>query len=132
MVAILQADGLDSPVKQAAGQTLMNVMEARPKLVAKKQLITPVLSALAGIIAKADTSAAGSIFSFAETEGRLDHEDDDDDEDYTPEMDIQRMAQTCIDTMAIHIPQKHFVGPALAICSQVRKGIVEESSSRLR
>lgn len=107
-------------MKQAAGQTLMNVMEARPKLVAKKGLITPVLAALAGIIAKADTSAAGSIFSFAENDGRLDRDgDDDDDEDYTPEMDIQRMAQTCIDTMAINVPQKHFVGPALTICSQV-------------
>jgi hypothetical protein len=88
-------------------------------LVAKKQLVVRILSTLAEIIAKSDIKAAGSLFSYADNHGRLDteQEDDDDDEDYAA--DFQKMAQSCLDVMAISIQSKYFVEPALNLCAQV-------------
>ena len=33
-------------------------------------------------------------------------------------MDLQRMVQMTIDSLAINVPSKHFVGPALALIGQ--------------
>jgi len=51
--------------------------------------------------------------------GVLDDEEEDDG-DYSPELDVQRLAQTIIDTMAMAIPSKHFAEPALSLIGQVR------------
>ena len=116
-LGILQSKDYEPGVQQAAGQTLINIIEFRPKLLAKKNLVAPVLATLMGMIAQQDSSAAGSLFSFSAREGVLGGEDDEDDED-EPEMDVQRLAQTTIDCMAINVPSKYFVEPALALCAQ--------------
>lgn len=103
-------------MKQSAGQTLLYIIEYRPKFFANNQLVSPTLAALMEMIAKEDASAAGSLFSIQHPEGVLG--DDNDDEDYSPEVDVQRLAQTIIDCMAVNIPSKHFVDPALVLCGQ--------------
>jgi hypothetical protein len=115
-MGIVQNKDYDVAVKQSAGQTLMNIIESRPKLVAKKNLVGPTLALLMEMIAKEDASAAGSLFSFSNPDGILD--DEDEDEDFSPDMDVQKLAQTIIDCMAIHIPSKYFVEPALTLCGQ--------------
>ena len=108
-----QNENVEIHVKVAASQALCEVMQYRPKLVAKKQLVAPTLQALANIIAQGD-SAAGSLFSLNE-DGKLKDEDDDDDEE---DENLQQVAQSCVDTMALHIPSKYFVEPALQVSSQ--------------
>jgi hypothetical protein len=126
---IIQSTDLGVNVSRAAGQTLMNIIEFRPKLLAKQQLVPPILNSLGQIIANSKGSAAGALFSFNDHENsgttallnnNLQTEDGDDDEDYEdPVVQQQVLAQQCLDTLAIHIPPKHFVPAALALCSQV-------------
>lgn len=122
LVTILQTESYDAPVKQSAGQTLIIMIENRPKLVAKKELVTPLLTAMVEMVAKSDSSAAGSLFSFGENRGASGEEegedDEDDDDDFSNAMDVHRLAQTIIDCMAMNIPSKHFVNPALTLCAQ--------------
>lgn len=120
VMRVLQGQDFDSAVKQSAGQTLINVLEFRPKLTAKKSLVAPILTALMTMIAQENPNAAGSLFSFTHREGRLGEGDgdEDDDESFSPEMDVQRLAQTTIDCMAINIPSKYFVDTALGLCAQ--------------
>jgi hypothetical protein len=112
-VTILQSEKGEAAVKQAAGQTLIIMIENRPKLIAKKELVTPLLTAMVEMVAKSDSSAAGSLFS----SGAEEHDDDEDD-DFSNAMDVHRLAQTIIDSMAMNIPSKYFVQPALTLCSQ--------------
>lgn len=96
----------------------MNIVENRPKLLGVSELVHPTLVVLMEMIAKEDSAAAGSLFSFnSANTGILD--DEDDDEDYSPELDVQRLAQTIIDTMAMAIPSKYFADPALSLIGQV-------------
>src|SRR5688572_21024817 len=115
-MSIVQNKDHETAVKQSAGQTLMNIIEARPKLIAKKGLVGPTLAILMEMIAKEDSSAAGALFCFSTPDGILDDEDDDEDE--SPDMDVQKLSQTIIDCMAINIPSKYFVEPALTLCAQ--------------
>eukprot|EP01038_Epipyxis_sp_PR26KG_P004790 gene4790-6717_t len=119
-MGIIQAPNYDTAVKQSAGQTMMNIIELRPKLFAKKQLVGPTLATLMEMIAKEDPEATGALFTFTNPKGILDDEEskDDDDESYSPEVDVQRLSQTIIDWMAMYIPSKYFVEPALTLCSQ--------------
>ena len=121
LVTILQTEKYDAPVKQSAGQTLIIMIENRPILVAKKDLVTPLLTAMVDMVAKSDSSAAGSLFSFGENRGAGGEDDDDedeDDDDFSNAMDVHRLAQTIIDCMAMNIPSKYFVNPALTLCAQ--------------
>ena len=119
LVTILQMDSYEAPVRQSAAQTLISMIENRPKLIAKKELVTPLLTAMVDMVAKSDASAAGSLFSYGEDRVRDDDDDDeDDDDDFSTAMDVHRMAQTIIDCMAMNIPSKHFVMPALNLCAQ--------------
>lgn len=104
-------------MKQSAGQALMNIVEYRPKLFAKKNMVGPVLTILMDMIAKQDASSAGSLFSFTNPDGILDNEDEDADYD-EDEADVNKLAQILIDTMALHIPSKYFSDTALAMISQ--------------
>jgi hypothetical protein len=70
-----------------------------------------------GMIAKEDGSSAGALFAVTPKNGILDEEEDD--ADYSPDADVQRLSHTIIDTMAISIPSKYFVEPALNLCAQV-------------
>lgn len=115
-MTIIHSKEYETSVKQSAGQTIMDVIEYRPKLFAKKNLIAPTLTTLMDMIAKEDSNAAGSLFNFPSSEVL---EDDDDDEDeYSPDIDVQRLAQTIIDCMAIHIPSKYFSDTVLQLISQ--------------
>lgn len=116
LISMMSNDELDDGIRQSAGQTLISFFEWRPKIMAKKNLVEPVLTALMMILAKDDKSAAGSLFSLAYEDK---HVDDEDDEDYNPdEFDMQRLVQSCIDQMAIKLPSKYFVQSALNLCSQ--------------
>jgi hypothetical protein len=94
----------------------MTVVEFRPKLFAKHNLVSPVLSTLMDMIAKQEASAAGSLFSFTTPEGALNDEDDEDD--YDEEADVNKLAQMLIDTMALKIPSKYFSDTVLAMIGQ--------------
>lgn len=92
----------------------MNIVEFRPKLFAKKNMVAPVLTMLMDMIAKQDANSAGSLFSFTNPLDE-DAEDEDYDED---EADFNKLAQILIDTMALHIPSKYFSDIALSMISQ--------------
>jgi HEAT repeat protein len=116
---ILQNDKIENTMRAAAGQALMDVVQGRPKLFSKSNLVSPVISSIAGVLATAEL-AAGTLFSFG---GRIDfdgnnNKDDDDDDDDEEEEDIYKLAQCCLDTMAINIPSKYFLEPALQLCAQ--------------
>ena len=114
-MTIIQSEKGDAAAKQAAGQTLIIMVENRPKLIAKKDLVTPLLTAMVDMVAKCDSSAAGSLFN---SRYEAEDDDDDDDDDFSDAMDVHRLAQTIIDSMAMNIPSKYFVQPALTLCSQ--------------
>lgn len=96
----------------------MNLLQYRPKLIAKKNLVQPVLEILVKMIAK-DETTAGTLYSFNAQHAHATEEDDDDDDDFSPELEWQQLAQTCLDSMSINIPSKYFSQPALAVCAQV-------------
>lgn len=114
----MQSKEYDDQVKQAAGQTLMNILEYRPKLVTKKNLVQPILASLVEMLTQTD-SAAGRLYAYSSGGNAHLNDDDDDDESYTSAVEVQQLAQTCLDTMAINIPSKHFSQPALSLCAQV-------------
>eukprot|EP00602_Paraphysomonas_sp_CaronLab_P003188 CAMPEP_0185039098 /NCGR_PEP_ID=MMETSP1103-20130426/35595_1 /TAXON_ID=36769 /ORGANISM="Paraphysomonas bandaiensis, Strain Caron Lab Isolate" /LENGTH=964 /DNA_ID=CAMNT_0027577857 /DNA_START=417 /DNA_END=3311 /DNA_ORIENTATION=- len=115
-ISIMGNFDLESSTRSAAGQTIMSIIELRPKLLSKLNMVEPILQVFVEAIAKSDCSGAGTLFT---TRNRpLEEEDDDDDEDYTLAMESQEIAQMCLDRMALSISSKAFVGPALNICSQ--------------
>ena len=109
-VQVMKTVDYDVATRNAAGQTVLNIVEYRPNVLSKKKLIEPILGALLEMIASTDSSGTGTLFSMAEMQPQ---EDDDDDDDYTPEMETQEIAQMCLDKMAFSIKSKHFVPPAL-------------------
>jgi HEAT repeat protein len=115
VVEIMKSTTCEDQVKQAAGQTLMNILEYRPKLIAKKNLVNPILTSLVELIAKSDPTAS-NLYVTASQHQHLN--DDDDDESYNSAVEVQHLAQSCLDTMAINIPSKHFSQPALSIAAQ--------------
>jgi hypothetical protein len=119
ITTILQNDSIELTMRSAAGQVLMEIMQGRPKLISKANLVSPVLSAIAGMLATAEY-AAGSLFSFGGKLGFDEVNDDeaDDDDDDDDDEDMYRLAQCCLDQMAIHIPSKYFLEPALTLCAQ--------------
>jgi hypothetical protein len=82
MVSVLGNENLDNAVRSAAGQMLISLVENRPKLVAKKNMVTPVLTALVEMISKSNKESAGSLYCFARHDDKKDNEDDD---DYDPD-----------------------------------------------
>ncbi len=122
IVQLLQATNIPNNIQVAAATALNGIVSSKPKLLAKKNLIRPILSALMSLLASSTVSGAGSLFSFNETP--VVGDDDDDEEDEDEGQDIQRTIQTIIDTMAIKIPSKHFVNDALELCGA---GILHEN-----
>lgn len=111
----MKGENIDGGIKQSATHTFTSLVESRPKLIGKKGLVAPCLRELVGVIASAKNSS-GSMFVLA---GDGIHGDGDDDDSYDPDSDEQRLAQICIDGMALHIPSKYFVQPALQLCEEV-------------
>jgi hypothetical protein len=115
VISILLHPEQEKSVKKSAAQTLMDIIEFRPKLFAKKNLIPPTLSMLMDRLAKEETSVAGALFNFPhpdDIQGQsVNDEDDEKDE-------VSKLSQTIIDTMAIHIPSKYFADTVLAMISQ--------------
>jgi importin-4 len=105
---------LESSTRSAAGQTIMSLIEMRPKLLSKENLVEPILQVFVQAIANSDGSGAGQMFSRGHGGG----DDEDDDDDYSPEMEVQEIAQMCLDRMALSIPAKSFVEPAMSLCAQ--------------
>ena len=116
-VSILQAQGLDSSVQSSAGQTLMSLIECRPKLIAKKNLVEPILKSLVEIMARTEDTA-GTLFNTSRQMASDNADDDEEDEDYEPEESPAAIAQICLDTLAQSIPSKRFAGPAIALCNE--------------
>lgn len=76
-------------------------------------LVNQTLVMLMEILAQ-DTSK-GSLFALPHVSTATEESDEDEEEE---EVDIARLAQAIIDAMALHIPSKHFLPTALALCSQ--------------
>ena len=114
-VEVMKTIDYEVATRNAAGQAVLNIVENRPKLLAKKGMVEPVLGALVEMLASTDSSGTGTLFSMAEMQPQ--EEDDDDDDDYTPEMETQEIAQMCLDKMAFSITSRTFIGPALRICA---------------
>ena len=120
-VQIMQNEQFDSQLRFNAAQTLMTVIECRPKLMSKKSLVTPVLTVLMQIVAQGNSEAAGGLFSLPSQENKIaaGDNDDEEDEDFEDEMEsIEKVALACVDQMALNIPPKHFVNQALTLCMQ--------------
>lgn len=115
LISIIQNAEYDENIRQAAAQTFISLLENRPKLVAQKELVRPCLTALVQLAAESNTSSI-MVSALGLDAGA---EDDDEDDDYSPEVEVQRLCQICIDSMAMNIPSKNFLQPALEISSQV-------------
>lgn len=128
VMSIVQNETYDPAVKHAAGETLIQLISCRPKLIAKKNLVEPILQALVQMLAQGDNDK--SLFMFNQhSSATVDEDDDeDDDEDADPEEDLKMLAQRTLDVMAMHIPSKHFTQPALAIAAQC----LDSPDSKLR
>jgi hypothetical protein len=124
-VQVMKTVDYEVATRNAAGQAILNIVECRPKLLAKKNMVEPVLGALVEMLASTDSSGTGTLFSMAEMQPQ---DDDEDDDDYTPEMETQEIAQMCLDKMAFSINSKAFVDPALRICAQC----MESTDSKTR
>ena len=119
VMGIAQNKSYEMAVKLSAGETLMQILQCRPKLIAKKNLVEPLLKQLVEMIAVSDNEK--SIFNFnsnSNASRTADDEDDDDDEDFDPEQEFLLLAQRALDVMSLNIPSKHFSQPALAVCAQ--------------
>lgn len=115
-VQILRTFSLESSTRNAAGQTILSIIELRPKLLAKQNLVEPILEVFVQAIASSDSSGCGTLYSIGD---RRFEEDDEDDEDYSPQMEVTEIAQMCLDRMALSMTSKAFAGPALSIISNV-------------
>lgn len=116
IVHIIENDKIDFSVRSSAVQTLQALVEHRPKLISKANMVPPILQAMTNLIAAIDPTKAGKLFTMGanEKEGIL--EDEDEDEDYEDEeAQALRFPGFIIDTMAINIPQKYFNTPALQV-----------------
>jgi len=83
LVTILENETVDTSVQQAAGSALTSIVEYRPKLISKKQLVAPIINSMVRIIAKSDAAAAGSLYTMG---GKYDNTDEEDDEDYNEDV----------------------------------------------
>jgi hypothetical protein len=115
-VQIIGNFSLESSTRNAAGQTILSIIELRPKLLAKQNLVQPILEVFVQAIANSDSSGCGTLYSIGD---RKFEEDDDDDEDYTPATEVTEIAQMCLDRMALSMTSKSFAGPALNVVSNV-------------
>ena len=117
IVSILENKEFEEQIKQSATYALIQIIENRPKLIGKKNMVPPILNAMVGLIAAADGKEVSSLFQIGSGEGHLDEEADD--EEYDEEEGLaSRNPQYILDTLAMAIPSKYFVQPALAVASQ--------------
>lgn len=115
-VSIMGNFSLESSTRGVAGQTILSIIELRPKLLAKQNLVQPILEVFVQAIANSDSSGAGTLYSMGHR--HLNEEDDDEDDDeYNPSMELTEIAQMCLDRMSLSMNSKSFVGPVLNIIS---------------
>ena len=103
----------------SAHQTLNQLIESRPRLLASKNLVLPILTAMAQIISASEGSPCGSLYMMPGQPLINDDKPEDEDEDYEDEEhNVAQMAQVVLNAMAIHIPSKFFTDPALHLAAQ--------------
>jgi hypothetical protein len=115
-LTILNTEDMEQSIKESAGQTLLCLIQYRPKFLAKCDMVRPMLVSLVQLIAKSNASGAGSLFVMNRQDKVKENEEEDDVDD---DMLNQQLAQTILDSMAVYIPSKYFTDTALAICSSV-------------
>ena len=121
-VSIIGNFSLEASTRGVAGQTILSIIELRPKLLAKQNLVQPIIEVFVQAIANSDSSGAGTLYTM---ENRyLNEEDEDDDEDYIPSRELTEIAQMCLDRMSLSMNSKSFVGPVLHIISTVSLFII--------
>jgi hypothetical protein len=118
IVAVMEHKDYENQVKQAATFALISIIENRPKLLGKKNMVPPILNAMVTLIAASDGSEVKSLFQLSSQSEKVLNEDDESDEDFDEEEGDNRNPQYILDVMALNIPSKYFVQPALTICSQ--------------
>lgn len=115
----MQAPNLEYKTKSSANQAIMNIVESRPKLLAAKNLVVPILTSVAQIIAASEGSALGSLYTMPSANlDDGDAKEDDEDESYEEEMEATQQAQIILNVMALNIPDKFFTEPALTMAAQ--------------
>lgn len=114
LLAILTGSAIEQGVKESAGQTIICLIQFRPKFLAKCDMVKPMLMSLVQMIAISDASGAGSLFVMDQHSKNV---EEGEDEDMTEDKMNQQLAQTLLDGMAIHIPSKYFTENALSICA---------------
>jgi hypothetical protein len=101
---LIQTPNINFPIKEAAGSIVSCIVEYRPKHFVKSNMIAPVLTLLMNILAY----TTGCFFRTYLVDEVYDEK----------EMEINKLAQRLIDTMALHIPSNAFFDLAICLVAQ--------------
>mgnify|MGYP003888922419 CR=1 FL=1 len=100
------ADGnLDLTTRDGAALVITSVAESRPKLFGRKCGVENLVECFLHLIEVSEENAAGAFFE-SNPAWKEDAEDSDDDEDYDGPSQVG-IAQGCLDTLALNLPQKY-------------------------
>jgi hypothetical protein len=108
LLEVATKENLETGTRDASILCLNSVIASKPKTVGKAALTPMILQAMLHICAQS-SAAAGDVLG--------DEEEEELDED-TP----FRMAQSCLDVLAIHVSTKHVFQPALQLSAQYISG----------
>jgi hypothetical protein len=111
-ISALQNETYNMKLRSAAATVLQHIIQHRPKLFCKSDLVAPVLRAVSDMLADG-TYATGTLFCMGNTDG-LDAAKSSDD---NPSIYIYELSQAVLDQMAVYIPSVHFLEPALKVCT---------------
>jgi hypothetical protein len=113
LISVLQNEMYDMKMRSAAAEVLQDIMQHRPKLFCKSDLVNPVLGAVSDMLANG-TYTPGSLFLLGRGSENDEAESDNDDAStYT-----YKLSRHLMDQMAIFIPSAYFLEPALKICGE--------------
>lgn len=115
---LTQNSNLEASTRNMGAMLLTTVIESRPKLLGKKGLVEPILSAMMESLVQLDPAVGRGLFNIggAQTNGVLEEEDEEIEED--DGVILAKIPQYILDSMAMNISSKYFVEPALQICGQ--------------
>jgi hypothetical protein len=110
-VQIIGNAELESATRNASHQTMLRIIQLRPKLLARQTLVQPLLEVFVQAIANSDSSGNGTLYTI----GNRRLQETDDDEDATG---LREIAQY-LDKMALSLTSRSFSGPVFSIVSRV-------------
>ncbi|KDO29492.1 hypothetical protein SPRG_06032 [Saprolegnia parasitica CBS 223.65] len=108
LLNIFVADGLEPSTRAAASSALNAIIEAKPKALAKANLVPQIFTTMLKLIASDSHSASGMFATLLQEDG-----EDDDDEDEP----ITQLAQRTLDFLALDVSPKT-INPIVLQCTQ--------------